>query len=965
MSVDPVTRAAWTPKTDAAETRGEAGHGARDAWPASEQADPPRRTGAGVAPVTGWRRMRVAVYVSFAAIAVNAGLQSWQTQRMADARTLDAEIVDAAGRYNAMVQRVGRLSALIAGQGPGSEPWVKDLSGELLQSHDQALKVHQLASRLDPAATLSGGILEPAFEAWQGARERLWYRAEALLSHAENGRFESVVEANRVLQADADRAGHAAVKLTASLRSHSSQLLARSATAARVGVGMTFGLLAMLALLVVAPGLRALQAQARRLALQAAENERLALVAEHTGNLVVMTDAQRRVVWANEAFTRVAGYELHDVLGQRPGEFLQSQRTDPATVQRMRTALEAGEPVRVELLNRSRDGRDYWIDADIQPLHDAAGTLTGFIAVETVITEQVTDRLRAAALLAALPTAVVVHDRHGTVSDVNLAASRLLGLRVGDMADALMGRRPLTEEMHPMSAEELPVQRTLLAGQGEWGQVIGLDDDEGGRRWLLSNTEPLRDALGAPSGAVACYVDVTERRELLDELRDAARRDALTRMPNRSVVLERVQRAIDHHRRHPSYGFAVLFMDVDRFKQVNDTLGHSAGDDLLRQVAARLNETLRPGDAVARIGSDVRLAARIGGDEFVIVLEGVSHVDAACQVADRLLHELSQPYQLGLHAVHVSVSIGIVSAEQAGEDAGAVLRDCDTAMYEAKRAGRGRWMLFDPSMHERVKATLEMEGELRRALDQDELYVVYQPVVAMSDETLVGVEALVRWRHPERGEIPPGAFIGLAEECGLIDAIGDVVLAKACAQFALWQQQWGQQAPPLLAVNLSRAQLKQPGLVPEVMAVLEANGMRPDQLQLEVTESFAAQDEQVQVMLRALKAAGVRLALDDFGTGYSSLACLHQLPVDTVKIDRSFVACAHAVEYHRVLISATIRVARTLGMTTVAEGIETREQADLMSMLACDRGQGWLFGRPMTPEAMDLWLETHASDSLV
>jgi diguanylate cyclase (GGDEF)-like protein len=430
-------------------------------------------------------------------------------------------------------------------------------------------------------------------------------------------------------------------------------------------------------------------------------------------------------------------------------------------------------------------------------------------------------------------------------------------------------------------------------------------------------------------------------------------------------VLERVQRAIDHHRRHPSYGFAVLFMDIDRFKQVNDTLGHSAGDDLLRQVAARLNETLRPGDAVARIGSDVRLAARIGGDEFVIVLEGVSHVDAACQVADRLLLELSQPYQLGLHAVHVSVSIGIVSAEQAGEDAGAVLRDCDTAMYEAKRAGRGRWMLFDPSMHERVKATLELESELRRALDHDELYVVYQPVVAMSDEALVGVEALVRWRHPERGEIPPGAFIGLAEECGLIDAIGDVVLAKACAQFALWQQQWGQRAPPLLAVNLSRAQLKQPGLVPEVVAVLDANGMRPDQLQLEVTESFAAQDEQVQVMLRALKAAGVRLALDDFGTGYSSLACLHQLPVDTVKIDRSFVSCAHAVEYHRVLISATIRVARTLGMTTVAEGIETREQADLMSMLACDRGQGWLFGRPMTPEAMDLWLETHASDSLV
>jgi diguanylate cyclase (GGDEF)-like protein len=463
---------------------------------------------------------------------------------------------------------------------------------------------------------------------------------------------------------------------------------------------------------------------------------------------------------------------------------------------------------------------------------------------------------------------------------------------------------------------------------------------------------------------VACYVDMTERRRLLDQLRDSARRDPLTRMPNRSVVLERVQRAIEHRRRHPEYGFAVLFMDVDRFKQVNDTLGHSAGDELLRQVADRLNEALRPGDAVARVTSDMHTAARIGGDEFVIVLEGIRHPEDAGLVADRLLHDLSQPYQLGSNAVHVSVSIGIVGAEQADDDAGAVLRDCDTAMYEAKRAGRGRWMLFDLSMHERVRSALEMEGELRRALAEDELYVVYQPVVELADSQMAGVEALVRWQHPQRGEIPPGQFIGLAEECGLIDAIGDVVLQKACAQFARWQRDWGERAPRLLAVNLSRAQLKQPGLVPEVKAVLDANGMRPEQLQLEVTESFAAQDDQVQAMLRALKAAGVRLALDDFGTGYSSLACLHQLPVDTVKIDRSFVSHAREVEYHRVLIQATIRVARTLGMTTVAEGIETQDQAELMASLQCDRGQGWLYGRAMTAPELDRWIERESTGTL-
>jgi EAL domain-containing protein (putative c-di-GMP-specific phosphodiesterase class I) len=346
------------------------------------------------------------------------------------------------------------------------------------------------------------------------------------------------------------------------------------------------------------------------------------------------------------------------------------------------------------------------------------------------------------------------------------------------------------------------------------------------------------------------------------------------------------------------------------------------------------------------------------------VLEGIRHPEDAGLVADRLLHDLSQPYQLGSNAVHVSVSIGIVGAEQADDDAGAVLRDCDTAMYEAKRAGRGRWMLFDLSMHERVRSALEMEGELRRALAEDELYVVYQPVVELADSQMAGVEALVRWQHPQRGEIPPGQFIGLAEECGLIDAIGDVVLQKACAQFARWQRDWGERAPRLLAVNLSRAQLKQPGLVPEVKAVLDANGMRPEQLQLEVTESFAAQDDQVQAMLRALKAAGVRLALDDFGTGYSSLACLHQLPVDTVKIDRSFVSHAREVEYHRVLIQATIRVARTLGMTTVAEGIETQDQAELMASLQCDRGQGWLYGRAMTATELDRWIERESTGTV-
>jgi predicted signal transduction protein with EAL and GGDEF domain len=465
---------------------------------------------------------------------------------------------------------------------------------------------------------------------------------------------------------------------------------------------------------------------------------------------------------------------------------------------------------------------------------------------------------------------------------------------------------------------------------------------------------------------VACYVDMTERRRLLDQLRDSARRDPLTRMPNRSVVLERVQRAIEHRRRHPGYGFAVLFMDVDRFKQVNDTLGHGAGDELLRQVADASGRHAaarrRRGARGLRACTPRRASAATNSSSCS---KASTMSTTACTGGRPAAGRAVAPYQLGSHPVHVSVSIGIVGAEQAGDDAGAVLRDCDTAMYEAKRAGRGRWMVFDASMHERVRTALELEGELRRALAERR---AVRRLPAGGGPGRRGAWPV--WKRWCAGTTPSAA-----RSRRPVHRPGRGMRAHRRHRRAwCWTRparslrsgaRWGERAPGLLAVNLSRAQLKQPGLVPEVQAVLQANGMRPEQLQLEVTESFAAQDEQVQAMLRALKAAGVRLALDDFGTGYSSLACLHQLPVDTVKVDRSFVAHAREVEYHRVLISATIRMARTLGMVTVAEGIETEDQAALMLELDCDRGQGWLFGRPMTAEALDRWIEAASQDSLV
>jgi EAL domain-containing protein (putative c-di-GMP-specific phosphodiesterase class I) len=307
--------------------------------------------------------------------------------------------------------------------------------------------------------------------------------------------------------------------------------------------------------------------------------------------------------------------------------------------------------------------------------------------------------------------------------------------------------------------------------------------------------------------------------------------------------------------------------------------------------------------------------------------------------------------------VHSTASIGIVTSELAANDALTVMRDADTAMYEAKRTGRARYVVFHPAMHERLARSVSTEADLRLALQRDELFVVYQPVVDLQQGGRCGMEALVRWRHPERGLVSPLDFIPVAEESGLVVALGAQVLRTACRQLAAWQQALGPLAPASVAVNLSAVQLRLPGLTAEVQACLADAGLAPQALQLEVTESLAAQDDAARERLRELKAMGVRIALDDFGTGYSSLACLHQLPVDTVKIDRSFVSHAETSDYHRVLIEATIRVARTLGMDTVAEGIETASQAALLQRLDCDRGQGYLWSAPLAADAVLPWLQ--------
>ncbi|KFC65125.1 bifunctional diguanylate cyclase/phosphodiesterase [Massilia sp. LC238] len=457
-----------------------------------------------------------------------------------------------------------------------------------------------------------------------------------------------------------------------------------------------------------------------------------------------------------------------------------------------------------------------------------------------------------------------------------------------------------------------------------------------------------------------------EQETLLRRLRNAARTDALTRMPNREAVREQLQHLVE---RPLSAGeFAVLFMNCDRFRQINDTLGQAAGDELLVQIADRIRGALRPpSDRIDTVSGSGQLAARVGGDEFVVVLDGMRSREDAERVAGRILDALARPYRVQGHEVVCGTSLGLAwgaeSVHCGARDADEVLRDAGIAMVEAKRAGGARHLVFEASMRERAERRAGIEAELRQALAEEQLFVVYQPVVGLrpdgGTDYAAGVEALVRWRHPERGIVPPIEFIAVAEECGLIGAVGDFVLERSCRDFMDWRARLGPAAPRLIAVNLSRAQLGQPGWIDSVRRVLQVTGIAPEQLQLEVTESLAAQDGGIQQRLHELKALGIKLALDDFGTGYSSLSSLHLLPVDTVKIDRSFVSQADTSHHHRVLIEATVKVAQSLGMKTVAEGIETQSQADVVRAQCCAKGQGYFYSRPLPSDDLLAWLAGH------
>lgn len=448
---------------------------------------------------------------------------------------------------------------------------------------------------------------------------------------------------------------------------------------------------------------------------------------------------------------------------------------------------------------------------------------------------------------------------------------------------------------------------------------------------------------------------VLERQRLLAELGRAAHVDALTGLPNRSLLNARLTNRLAALREGSAKPFALMFLDFDRFKLINDSLGHDIGDEFLRTIAQRLQSNLRADDTVSRDVAGATVA-RLGGDEFVVLLNETEEQGAAI-VAERLRQVLEAPYQLGEHQVRSSASIGIVYATDVYESAEALLRDADIAMYEAKERGRNCIVAFSPSMREAVSARVNLENALRDAVGTDQFHLVYQPIVSLDTKRATSMEALVRWRHPLLGDVPPTTFIPVAEETRLIVRLSEQILREACRQFAAWRRDVPGFTPDYVSVNLSRVELTDEGLVDRVLSILQEHDLPPGALQLEVTESqLMTHHAAASKHFDRLKAAGVRLAMDDFGTGYSSLSCLQEFPFDVLKLDRALTDNVSRGRGYAALLQAVATLGENLGLEVVAEGIESMEQLALLQALGCPFGQGYLICRPLNATDLALWL---------
>lgn len=539
--------------------------------------------------------------------------------------------------------------------------------------------------------------------------------------------------------------------------------------------------------------------------------------------------------------------------------------------------------------------------------------------------------------------AIVVDVETNRILDINTTALALLGAK----RDEVIGRDH-NQFVSPTGQE--------CSSAADSGKVV--DPSE----WVLCRSDGasipilksvLQIEVDGRKALLESIVDISARKKAEENLRRSAFFDSLTGLANRALFVDRLERCILRAQREKAFLFSVLLLDLDRFKFLNERLGHEVGEQTLVAVADRVQKILRDVDTVAIQTDTTHTLARMGDDKFIILLEGVHRNEDVVRVAQRIQALFDQPLEVNGQEIFTSASVGISIYNKKNTSAEDMLRDADIALYRARNQGRGSYVVFDEVMHAQAVKRMTLEFDLRRAVEREQFSLVFQPIVSLISDRIIGVEALARWKHPERGTILPKDFIPIAEEIGLIVPIGLFVLREACRQMQLWQEQFPSDPPLTVAVNLSSLQVRQPDLATKVKDILRETGLAPGSLHLEITESVLLENDRHTVgTLRKLKKQGIRLHMDDFGTGYSSLSYLHQFPIDVLKVDRTFIKKLNEDSGKSGLVGSIMAMARNKGMGVIAEGIETNAQLECLKEMECELGQGFYLARPKKVRAM-------------
>jgi diguanylate cyclase (GGDEF)-like protein/PAS domain S-box-containing protein len=667
----------------------------------------------------------------------------------------------------------------------------------------------------------------------------------------------------------------------------------------------------------------------------------LRIVVEHSSEIVKIVDPDGTLRYASPAFERMLGYAPEEAIGTM--NVLDHVHPDdlPHVLEETEKALSEGGITtnKAEYRFRHKDGSWRWIESVGTYLLDDQA-VRGVVVTSRDVTERKEAEERYRTLVEQIPAVTYIDPVNDP--DTSLYTSPQIKQMLGYTPQEWHNEKLWPKRLHPEDRERVLAadERFEAGGDESFSEEYRLLAKDGSVVWVREEAVLVRDEAGEPLYWQGVFYDLTERKALEERLQYQAFHDYLTDLPNRRLFMDRLGQALRRTiRRHKRV--AVLFMDLDGFKVVNDSLGHDVGDRLLTVVAQRLRRCLRPEDTLARFG----------GDEFAVLIEALDDPAQAVQVAERIAEELRSPFIMEGRDLYVIASIGISLGDARTHDPDDLLREADTAMYRVKDAG-GVFRVFDPAMYERAFTQLEVENDLRRAIEEEEFVVHYQPMVDLQTGELWGMEALVRWDHPERGLLEPSEFVPVAEESGLVIPMGEQILRESCFRAKEWQEEDPRVPPLMMSVNLSASQLSRMDLVNTVERVLGETGLEGSRLTLDVTETVYVKVLAANTaILDRLRALGVRFSIDDFGTGYSSLSYLKRLPADAIKIDKSFVDGLGKDVEDTAVIRMIIELAHTLGLEVIAEGVETEEQVALLKEMGCDFAQGYHFSKPLPPEA--------------